>query len=261
MKKRAFMTMVVTLAVAGVCSSQTADAAAPAAQEPSSRQQATKPAPNPPKDNKDTKQALSESAQKLKKGIEDTLEKTGEVVREALGNTRQGCLKPGNEADPYLLEQSDSAGTITVVGSADLAQHLNHTVRLQGREESDGRVFHVTTVEQIATSCDPLPVEQPGEDKAGGRLTASDQGTSDPDRKMTQAIRKSLVGDETLSALAKNIKIISQDGFVTLKGPVRSEDEKRNIEAKAAAVAGAGRVSNELTVDGNPGDGSSSGKN
>jgi osmotically-inducible protein OsmY len=260
MKKQALMAMVVALTVTGVCSSQTADPAAPATQE--NQQRAAKPAPSPPEANKDNKQALSESAQKLKKGIEDTLEKTGQAVREALGKTKQGCLKRGNEADPYLLEQSESAGTITVVGSADLAQHIHHTVRLHGREESDGRVFHATTVEQIATSCDPLPAEQPSESKPGGRLTASDQGTSDTDRKMTQAIRQSLVRDETLSALGQNVKVISQDGFVTLKGPVRSEDEKRNIEAKAAAVAGAGRVSNELSVEaGNPADGPSGRKN
>ena len=44
------------------------------------------------------------------------------------------------------------------------------------------------------------------------------------------------------------MKIITQDGKVTLKGPVRSDDEKANIEAKATAVAGAGNVDNQLTV-------------
>jgi hyperosmotically inducible protein len=47
---------------------------------------------------------------------------------------------------------------------------------------------------------------------------------------------------------AHNIKIITQDGKVTLRGPVRSEDEKASIEAKAVAVAGAGNVTNQLEV-------------
>ena len=44
------------------------------------------------------------------------------------------------------------------------------------------------------------------------------------------------------------MKIVAQDGQVTLKGPVRTEEEKRSIEAKATEIAGAGRVTNEITV-------------
>ena len=65
---------------------------------------------------------------------------------------------------------------------------------------------------------------------------------------MAQKIRKSVVGDKTLSTYAHNVKIICADGKVTLKGPVRSEEEKQSVEAKAAEVAGAGNVMNELTV-------------
>jgi osmotically-inducible protein OsmY len=54
--------------------------------------------------------------------------------------------------------------------------------------------------------------------------------------------------DKSLSTYAHNIKIITQDGKVTLKGPVRSEDEKSNIGAKAAAVAGDGNVTNQIDV-------------
>ncbi len=54
--------------------------------------------------------------------------------------------------------------------------------------------------------------------------------------------------DKSLSTYAHNVKIISQNGTVTLRGPVRSEDEKAAIEAKAKAVAGVTAVNNELTV-------------
>jgi osmotically-inducible protein OsmY len=68
------------------------------------------------------------------------------------------------------------------------------------------------------------------------------------DRELTKKIRVALHDDQSLSTYAHNIKIITQDGKVTLKGPVRSEDEKAGIEAKAAAVVGAENVTNHLKV-------------
>jgi hyperosmotically inducible protein len=78
--------------------------------------------------------------------------------------------------------------------------------------------------------------------------TADDQKMNPADRAITQKIRKALHDDSALSTYAHNIKIITQDGKVTLRGPVRSEDEKTSIEAKAVAVAGAGNVTNQLEV-------------
>jgi osmotically-inducible protein OsmY len=63
-------------------------------------------------------------------------------------------------------------------------------------------------------------------------------------------IRKSIVEDKDLSTYAHNIKIISQHGQVTLKGPVHSDDERQRIEAKAKEVAGAGNVTNQIAVKG-----------
>jgi osmotically-inducible protein OsmY len=65
---------------------------------------------------------------------------------------------------------------------------------------------------------------------------------------LARQIRKALVDDKSLSTYAHNIKVVVQDGQVTLKGPVRSEDEKRSAEAAATAVAGAGKVTNNLEV-------------
>jgi hyperosmotically inducible protein len=78
--------------------------------------------------------------------------------------------------------------------------------------------------------------------------TADQQKMNPADRDLTKKIRMALHDDQTLSMYAHNIKIISQDGKVTLKGPVRSEDEKAAIEAKAVAVAGEGNVTNHLHV-------------
>lgn len=79
-------------------------------------------------------------------------------------------------------------------------------------------------------------------------VTADQQKEKDTDRKMTQKIRRSVVKDKSLSTYAHNVKIITQGGMVTLKGPVRSEQEKEAIEKAAAQVAGKGKVTNELTV-------------
>jgi hyperosmotically inducible protein len=78
--------------------------------------------------------------------------------------------------------------------------------------------------------------------------TADDQKMNASDREITQKIRKSIHQDNSLSTYAHNIKIISQDGKVTLRGPVRSEDDKKSLQAKAVAVAGEGNVTNLLEI-------------
>ena len=78
--------------------------------------------------------------------------------------------------------------------------------------------------------------------------SADQQKMNAADRELTRKIRKAIHDDSNLSTYAHNIKIISQDGKVTLRGPVRSEEEKTNIEAKAVAAAGQDNVSNELQV-------------
>jgi hyperosmotically inducible protein len=81
------------------------------------------------------------------------------------------------------------------------------------------------------------------------RDPSADQQKMNPaDRTITQKIRKAIHEDKSLSTYAHNIKIISQDGKVTLRGPVRSEDEKSNLQAKAAEVVGQDHVTNQLEV-------------
>jgi hyperosmotically inducible periplasmic protein len=85
-------------------------------------------------------------------------------------------------------------------------------------------------------------------DRAKGAVTADQQKDNAGDRDITAKIRQSLMNDKTLSTYAHNVKVIAQDGQVTLKGPVRSDDEKRAVEAKATEVAGTGHVTNEMSV-------------
>ncbi len=78
--------------------------------------------------------------------------------------------------------------------------------------------------------------------------TADQQKINPSDRAITQKIRKAVHADASLSTYAHNIKIITQDGKVTLRGPVRSEEEKSNVEAKAVTIAGKENVTDRLEV-------------
>ena len=85
-------------------------------------------------------------------------------------------------------------------------------------------------------------------DRSANEPTADQQRDNRSDRDITQQIRRSIVNDKSLSTYAHNVKVITQQGQVTLKGPVQSEDEKKSIEAKAAEVVGENKVSSELNV-------------
>jgi osmotically-inducible protein OsmY len=79
-------------------------------------------------------------------------------------------------------------------------------------------------------------------------VTADQQGMNKSDRDITQQVRKAIIADKALSTYAHNVKVITQNGAVTLKGPVRSEDEKQAIASKAAEVVGADKVTNQIEI-------------
>jgi len=86
-------------------------------------------------------------------------------------------------------------------------------------------------------------------DRKAGAVTADQQKMNASDRTLTQKIRKSLMADKGLSMYAHNIKIVTMNGMVTLKGPVKSEDEKTAVMAKAVEVTGASdKVTNQISV-------------
>ena len=80
--------------------------------------------------------------------------------------------------------------------------------------------------------------------------TTADQSksTRKADRQLMQKIRKAVVADKSLSTEVHNINITSQDGTVTLRGTVKSDEEKKSIEDKATEIAGPGKVTSELAV-------------
>lgn len=80
------------------------------------------------------------------------------------------------------------------------------------------------------------------------QVTAEQQGGSASDRDMTKNIRREMVKNDSLSAMAKNVKVITVDGKVTLRGPVHSEQEKTAIASIAEKIAGPGKVTNKLEI-------------
>lgn len=77
---------------------------------------------------------------------------------------------------------------------------------------------------------------------------ANNQSNSTADRMTTAKVRKAIIADKKLSMYAHNVKIVTLDGQVTLKGPVKSEEEKQQVASDASAVISGGNLTNQLTV-------------
>lgn len=85
-------------------------------------------------------------------------------------------------------------------------------------------------------------------DRNPDAMTAGQQSNAKSDVELTSEIRRAVVKDDSLSMLAHNVKIISANGSVILRGPVKTEQEKTTIASKAQAIAGANKVDNQLEV-------------
>ncbi len=87
-------------------------------------------------------------------------------------------------------------------------------------------------------------------DRSDDAITAGEQSGDHGDLQLTAQIRQAIVKDKSLSIMAHNIKIISDNGAVTLRGPVKTDEEKATIAAKAQSIAGADKVDDRLEVAG-----------
>ena len=86
-------------------------------------------------------------------------------------------------------------------------------------------------------------------DRSGATQTPQDQAvTTEADRKLLAAVRRAVTTDKSLSTSAHNVKIVTKDGVVTLRGPVNSADEKSKVGQLAQQVAGVSSVQNQLDV-------------
>ena len=87
-------------------------------------------------------------------------------------------------------------------------------------------------------------------DRDPNAMTAGEQSTAKSDVELTREIRRAVVKDRSLSMLAHNVKIVTANGSVTLRGPVKTEEEKAAIASKAQQIAGADKVDNQIEVKG-----------
>jgi osmotically-inducible protein OsmY len=107
----------------------------------------------------------------------------------------------------------------------------------------------VSHAQTPGTSTKPDNTKVNQRDRNASEATADQQKENATDQAMTKRIRQSIMADKSLSTYAHNIKIISQDGAVTLKGPVKSDDERKTLMGKAVAVTGsADKVTDEISV-------------
>ena len=106
------------------------------------------------------------------------------------------------------------------------------------------------TAQQSSSGTAPDNTKVNKRDRRKNEVTADQQKENSSDRELAKKIRRAVVDDKNLSTYGHNVKIIVHNGAVTLKGPVHSEDEKKAIEAKAAEIAGADKVTNRISVKG-----------
>ena len=111
------------------------------------------------------------------------------------------------------------------------------------------RGFAESTAAETATDADNTDRNERDRDER--TLTPMDQGTSESDLAITRAVRQEVTDNDAFSMNAKNVKIITRDGVVTLRGPVKTADEKAQIGALAARPQGVRSVDNQIEIETN----------
>ena len=107
----------------------------------------------------------------------------------------------------------------------------------------------VALEKKSSTAVDADNTARNSRDREGATQTSWDQAENETDRQISATVRQAVVGDSSLSTNAHNVKIITSGGTVTLRGPVKSSEEKAAIESKAKQVAGVTRVDNLLEIE------------
>ena len=106
---------------------------------------------------------------------------------------------------------------------------------------------------QVSSDTSSVPPDNTGKnvrDRGSDAITPSSQSNNRGDIEVTKQIRRALMADKSLSTTARNVKVITIDGTVTLRGPVNSEHEKMAIADKAVQIAGVGHVNDQLEITG-----------
>jgi osmotically-inducible protein OsmY len=137
------------------------------------------------------------------------------------------------------------AATLAAVACSDQERDF------AGLDRGDRDVMSDSADSRMAREPMPAEADNTGRnvrDRDTNAVTPLDQSNSPDDIALTQKIRSGITADGAMSVQARNVKVISRDGFVTLRGPVETQQEKASIEA-LAKTAGATRVDNQLEID------------
>ena len=139
-----------------------------------------------------------------------------------------------------------------------ILKSVNLIAKLSGEMSMKKQLFLVASLCVLLTACDrnhsgtnTTNADNTGRnvrDRNSQTLTPGDQSESEADRTLTQKVRQALMDDGSLSTYAKNVKIITINGLVTLRGPVNSERERSEIGRKAQAINGIKSVDNQLEI-------------
>jgi osmotically-inducible protein OsmY len=170
-------------------------------------------------------------------------------------NTFMGTLKLMPALGAFLLVAGCNSSTDTV--SNDTAntppradnKYADTTLKATSNTNESDRVYSAQTTATATTTdkkADNTGLNE--RDRNDATLTPGDQGKSEADRETTRNVRKAIMGNDSLSTMAKNIKIITIDGKVTLRGPVKSADEQSTIASLVQNTTGVTSVDNQLEV-------------
>jgi hypothetical protein len=170
-------------------------------------------------------------------------------------NTLMGTLKLMPALGAFLLvagcnSSTDTASndTATTPPRAD-NKYADTTPTATSNTNASDRVYPADTTATVNTTdkkADNTGLNE--RDRNNATLTPGDQGKSDADRQITRDVRKAIMGNDQLSTMARNIKIITIDGKVTLRGPVKSADEQSTIASLVQSTTGVTAVDNQLEV-------------
>lgn len=174
---------------------------------------------------------LSAAASGCERFVEVRTEQTGTVASEGL---------PATSGDHELTSNGDGFNERSAASqSSTSAMPTSHTVPANNGSANPVAPGSSPVADNTATN---------QRDVDGRSMTPMDQKENSRDLGLTADIRKRIVATEGLSVNARNIKVISADGKVTLRGPVNSEAERSIIAEIAAEVAGERGVKNQLEV-------------
>jgi hyperosmotically inducible periplasmic protein len=161
-----------------------------------------------------------------------------------------GSMTPASLEDSTVATPTAGAADRPGDSSADARAPLvggANTNDMRTNEPAPATDASKTAAPGAAVGTQPDNTKVNKRDTNSAALTPLDQGNNETDLKITQQIRQAVMDNGSLSFTAKNVKIITNGGKVTLRGPVKTEQERSAIDAAARKVAGA-QVDNQIEV-------------